>query len=78
MNSVAVPLEKLHFEWRNLHFIYLDMLYFSTVTLTTLGFGDIIPRVPLAKIAVMLEALLGSLLLVLGVASVVPRKDSDS
>jgi len=78
LNSVAVPLEKLHFEWRNLHFIYLDMLYFSTVTLTTLGFGDIIPRVPLAKIAVMLEALLGSLLLVLGVASVVPRKDSDS
>ena len=71
-------LERLHFEWANLPLIYLDMLYFSTATLTTLGFGDIVARAPVIKIVVMVEAVLGNLLLVLGVASVVPHKDSES
>jgi voltage-gated potassium channel Kch len=33
----------------------LDCLYFSTVTMATLGYGDIVPHTPIAKIATMIE-----------------------
>jgi hypothetical protein len=38
-----------------------DLTYFSFVTLTTVGYGDIIPVHPLARMLVMLEALIGQL-----------------
>ncbi len=63
---------------RHLPLIYLDMLYFSVATLTTTGFGDIVAKSPGVKTVVIIEALLGNLLLVLGLASIVPRNDSDS
>ena len=65
----------LTIQWSNMPFIYLDMVYFSTSTLTTLGFGDIVAKLPFVKFLVILEALFGNLLLVMGVASVVPRQD---
>ena len=37
------------------------MFYFSVVTLTTLGYGDIVPVSSGARLAVMLEALFGQL-----------------
>lgn len=37
------------------------MIYFSVVTVTTLGYGDILPISPGARLAVMLQALLGQL-----------------
>lgn len=39
--------------------IYLNTLYFSTVCITTLGFGDIYPVTNLAKVLVTTEVLLG-------------------
>lgn len=63
-------------DWVKIPETYLDMLYFSTATLTTLGFGDIVAKTPIVKFFVIIEALLGNLLLVLGFASIVPRKDS--
>ena len=42
--------------------------YFSFVTLTTLGFGDIVPRSDMARSLVTLEAVLGQVLLVTLVA----------
>jgi len=45
--------------------------YFSMVTLTTLGFGDIGPISPAARSAVMLEAVFGQLYLVTMVARLV-------
>lgn len=41
----------------------LDALYYSTVTITTLGYGDIKPASNIAKISVISEALLGIFLL---------------
>jgi hypothetical protein len=41
-----------------------DYLYFSFVTLTTLGFGDLVPRGDLSRTLVMIEAMLGQLYLV--------------
>jgi len=55
-----------------------DSLYFSTVIMTTVGFGDIVPVGPWARAAAMLEALTGVILLVLfiGRLAVLPRSGS--
>jgi voltage-gated potassium channel len=53
--------------------------YFSFVTLTTLGYGDISPATPLAEIFVILEAVVGMFYLAVIVASLVGsfrREDS--
>lgn len=47
--------------------------YFSTVTLTTVGFGDIVPVTPLARLATGLEAIVGQLYLAVVIASLVGR-----
>lgn len=50
-----------------------EMGYFSFVTLTTVGFGDITPRSQFARSLVVVEALLGQLYLVAVVAQLVGR-----
>ncbi|SHJ64770.1 Ion channel [Rubritalea squalenifaciens DSM 18772] len=50
------------------------LLYFSLVTLTTLGYGDISPATNLTRTLSALEAVLGSLYLVIFIASLIPRK----
>lgn len=40
---------------------YLNTLYFSFVTLTTLGFGDIVPVNEIASVLTVLEALVGQI-----------------
>lgn len=60
-----------------------DLLYFSTVTLTTLGYGDIVPVSKLARVGAQFEALFGTLYLVLiigrlvGLYSAGPKGSSD-
>ena len=49
----------------------IDFLYFSFVTLTTLGFGDVTPQSTAAKGCVTSEALLGQLYLTILVARLV-------
>lgn len=39
----------------------IDLYYFSFVTLTTMGYGDILPVLPLARALAVLEALIGQL-----------------
>ena len=48
-----------------------DALYFSFVTLTTLGYGDITPQLPAAKMLVAFEAVFGQLFLAVLVARLV-------
>jgi voltage-gated potassium channel len=48
-----------------------EYLYFSFVTITTLGFGDLSPAVGLPQALTALEALLGSVFLVTLVARLV-------
>lgn len=45
--------------------------YFSFVTLTTLGYGDIVPATPLARILAVLEAATGVLYIAITVARLV-------
>ena len=48
-----------------------DTTYFSVITLTTVGFGDLVPGSDLARSIAMVQALLGQVFLVVVVARVV-------
>ena len=45
------------------HETWLSPLYFSVVTLTTLGYGDVIPATPVAQVVVVLEVVIGYVML---------------
>ena len=49
----------------------VDFLYFSFVTLTTLGYGDFTPATDIGKVMVTFEALIGQVFLVTLVARLV-------
>ncbi|QYK02036.1 potassium channel family protein [Shewanella psychrotolerans] len=48
-----------------------ELTYFSFVTLTTLGYGDISPRTPFAQVMVYMEAIVGVFYMAVVVASLV-------
>ncbi|PKF63034.1 transporter [Psychromonas sp. psych-6C06] len=48
-----------------------DLIYFSFVTLTTLGFGDLLPVGPLARFLVYVEAIVGVFYMAIVVSSLV-------
>ena len=48
-----------------------DLLYLSFITLTTVGFGDVVPATDFARAVVILEALIGQVFLVTLVARLV-------
>ncbi len=49
----------------------MQLRYFSFITLTTVGYGDIVPRSPLARTLAMLEAVMGQFYLAVLVARLV-------
>jgi len=51
--------------------VLADLLYFSFVTLSTLGYGDLIPKGPAARLLSTSEALAGQLYLTILVARLV-------
>jgi len=50
-------------ESENVNYQAIDFLYFSAVTITTLGFGDILPNSTIVRFVVMIETLLGLLII---------------
>ena len=50
-----------------------DMLYFSLVTLVTLGYGDIVPVTPLARMVSAFEGVIGQFYVAAVVAMLVGR-----
>jgi hypothetical protein len=56
----------------------LTPFYFSFVTLTTLGYGDISPVKPFARILCIIEAIIGQLYLVVLVARLVSQHIAHS
>lgn len=54
-----------------------DLVYFSFVTLTTLGYGDVTPKSPSARNLATLEALIGQLYLVTLIARLVSQRAGD-
>ena len=57
-----------HQDWQdNLHTVF----YFSYVTLTTLGYGDITPAAPVSRFLAYSEAIVGQFYLAILVASLI-------
>jgi hypothetical protein len=50
---------------------YSDVVYFSFVTLTTLGYGDITPAMPISRVLTYLEAIVGVFYIAIVVASLI-------
>jgi hypothetical protein len=60
--------------------VWPQMVYYSFVTMSTLGFGDITPRTPLAQTLTWMQAVFGQLFLVVLVArlvSLLPQTNAD-
>jgi voltage-gated potassium channel Kch len=55
-NSFSLPVAAAE---RSAHLLQSDMLYFSLVTLATVGYGDVLPRAEVARMLAMLEAVTG-------------------
>ena len=55
------------------NFIF-QMWYFSMVTLTTLGYGDIAPTTMLARVFVVLEAIMGQFYIAVLIANLIGRR----
>jgi len=55
-----------------------DFIYFSFVTLTTLGFGDLLPVSPLARFFVYMEAIIGIFYMAIVVSSLVGARMADT
>ncbi len=55
---------------------FIDAIYFSTVTITTLSYGDTYPKTDLLRMAVSVEAILGIFVVGLALNSMFygPRK----
>jgi hypothetical protein len=53
-------------------------LYYSFVTMTTLGYGDIVPHTPTARILSVLQSVMGQLYLAVLVARLVGLQISQS
>jgi voltage-gated potassium channel len=51
--------------------LFIDLLYYSFVTLSTLGYGDITPMLPIARTLAYIEALFGQFYIAILVASFV-------
>jgi voltage-gated potassium channel len=47
-----------------------EALYFSVVTLSTIGYGDIVPVVPAARVLAAIQSVCGLLLLLFGFAEI--------
>jgi ion channel len=60
------------------HGMRLSLAYFSFTTLTTVGYGDILARTPLARVFAMLEAVMGQLYVMTVVARLVSLQVAHS
>jgi voltage-gated potassium channel len=56
---------------------FADVAYYSFVTLTTLGYGDISPVVPVARFLVYMEAIVGVFYMAILVASLIGIRTSN-
>lgn len=57
---------------------FWDFLYFSTITQTTVGYGDVLPNSTLVRVVVMIQLTIGTALLVVVINLVFSRRPRDS
>ena len=56
---------------------YQDCLHFSLVTSSTVGYGDIVPREPIAKLLVDIQIVLSFIIVAFGIASFISLKSNS-
>lgn len=66
----AIPGPLLSFAGQPREMTFAEALYFSVVTLSTIGYGDVVPHAPAARALASIEAILGVLLLLFGFAEI--------
>jgi len=49
---------------------FTDALYFSVITLSTIGYGDIVPVAPMARVLASIQSVAGMLLLLFGFSEI--------
>lgn len=64
-----------HFSKTGLEFV--DYLYFSLITISTVGYGDITPITTLSKVLVMSEIIIGLVITIIGLSLVLATKNND-
>ncbi len=69
-NEIKTYLDVHHGFSEGLEGKFIRMLYFSAVTITTLGYGDIVPLTNRARMAIALESILGLILMGLFVSTI--------
>ena len=72
----AVPGPLLSFAGEPREMSFAEALYFSVVTLSTIGYGDVVPHAPAARALASIEAILGVLLLLFGFAEIMSASRS--
>lgn len=72
---VATPDQPSLTEWHGRESLFT---YFSLTTLTTVGYGDVTPVVPIARTTAMLEAVFGQFYIAVVVAQLVGSKLAES
>jgi len=63
-------------EYQNWNDNFGAMTYFSFVTMTTLGYGDISPAIPITRTLVYLQAITGTFYMAVVVASLVSARNN--
>lgn len=56
---------------------YIEYLYFSMITITTVGYGDIIPTSNSARLLTSMEILIGQVIIVIAIALVISNSYDD-
>ena len=74
-SSPDLPLE---YQPQNRLAVWLDCLHFSTVTIATLGYGDIIPTKWYSKLAADIEVLMGMAFVSLSLGRLLSNRESDA
>jgi voltage-gated potassium channel len=70
---VAGPMFTVLGEARKITFI--EAIYFSVISVATVGYGDIVPIAPLARVLAMAEVLLGLVLLLFGLNEIMNARN---
>lgn len=78
LRHTRAPKPPFDFQPQNRLAVWLDCLHFSTVTIATLGYGDIIPTKWYSKLAADLEVLMGIVFVSLSLGRVLSGRENDT
>ena len=76
--DVTAPLPQFAVHGGAARISFVDALYYSVATITTLGFGDIAPTSPLVRAMTALEVVSGVLMLLFGFSEIMRSAGPDS